>query len=120
DLRENVSWQVSLEIQVLDERQGIREGLAGEVVMKNLAAPITLQLRLEPISEQARAQRLGRDGHAVQVGHNRAAREGFEGCLGSEHTWSPIELWIPTSERPEDRTARERRHPLPNGLFRCK
>ncbi len=79
--------------------------------------PVAAERTLEAAREHLAPHLLVHDGHAVQIGFDRGARERFERGLGAEHARRPVGFRIPAAEKPERRPANAERQDRAHALF---
>ena len=117
NLGQDVARQISLQIQVLYERQRIIGWRARRVVTQYIDRVITLQLALQGRREQAPAQVVAEDRNRMEIGGHRIACQRLEGSLGAEHARRPVSLGIQMAERPKHRAPHVQRQQAAHRLF---
>src|SRR5215471_3767868 len=101
DLGVDVADEISLEIEILDERQGMIGRSAPSVALEDLHRRVTLQLASQPVAEYFAPHVVAYEGNAVEVRVNRITRQGLERGLGPEDPRGPVGLGIERGHRSE-------------------
>src|SRR5258707_2527318 len=105
----DITDQVSLEVQILDERQGMVRGRARGVALEDLVRRVALQLAAQALAEQFPAHPVVQQGDAVKIGLHRISGKGLEGGLGPEHPRCPVRLGIEPAKESENGPAQLQR-----------
>src|SRR5438094_754317 len=105
DLRIDVADEISLEIEVLNERQRIVGPRHRCVTVEYFTCAVTAELGTKTVGEKPRAHVVAEYRHAVEIRVDRLAAECLECRFGTQITRRPIRFWINASQPSEHRTA---------------
>ncbi len=117
DLGVDVADQVGVQVDVLDQRKRIVGVRPRRMPFEDLLGAVAAELRLEAVTENLVALPVADDGHAVEVGLDRIARQCLEGRLGPKHARRPVGLGIESAEHAEKRPAQTERQRGAHLLF---
>src|SRR5262249_39372136 len=108
-LRENVAGQISLEVQVLNLRETVRERLTVQMAIEDFARGVAAERTLHVSAEHAGADLFRADRDSMQVRVAGIARERLESRLAAEYARRPVQLRVEAAERSEQRLTHESR-----------
>ena len=117
DLRVDITDQVGVQVDVLDERERILRLRAGSVPLEHVDGAVAAQLGLQALTEQRLPHRTAQDAHLLEVGFHGISREGLEGRLGAQRARSLRQLGIRLAEPAEQGAAEARRKHRSQPLF---
>jgi hypothetical protein len=103
DLGQDISDQVGLHIEILDERKRLPPRCFAGMSAQHLDGAVSLQVTPERVAREPVPHGIAHDGDAVEVSLHRVAGQRFQRGLGAQYLRRPVRFRIQVAEQPEDR-----------------